>query len=191
MSLWKYYRQDEGFARDPSRTSNRPGRSRYPEPETIRESTEKRSYRHARLPAIPADAFPRAELGLPMVFHFQGGGEPPDTTLYPLQNGKRKDRMTSPLILKPLALADARAIRIVLCLLTPGVSEVELTTWDEAAQQEVSLGAWGLNAIRDPRLATYPNSPLAGSAYGSAIDAFLAFAQVPVSNSGPGYEETK
>lgn len=189
MSLWKKYRQGQGFARNAG--GKTPGRSRYPEPETIRESTQKRSHLHARLPEIPADAFPRAELGLPMVFHFQGRGEPPDATLYPIQNGKRKDRMTSPLILKPLALADGRAIPIVLCLVTSGVSEVELTAWDEGTQREASLGAWGLNAIRDPRLATYPNSPLAGSANGSAIEAFLAFAQVPVSQSGPGYEETK
>jgi CRISPR-associated protein Cmr1 len=41
--------------------------------------------------------FPRAAFGLPIIFHFQGGGDPDD---YTLQAGD-SDRMASPLILRP------------------------------------------------------------------------------------------
>jgi hypothetical protein len=57
--------------------------------------------KHSRLTDIPDDAFPRAELGLPIVFHFQEQGDPPDTVLYPANDsqGKKRERMASPLIL--------------------------------------------------------------------------------------------
>lgn len=127
---------------------------------------------------------------MPIVFEIRGAGEPPKTTLYPVENGERRNRMASSLILKPLTLVNGQAVRIIVPLVTSGVSKVELTKWDDVARQEVSLGTWGLNAIRDPRLATYPKSPLARSVNGSALEAFLALAQVPISSDGPGYEET-
>jgi CRISPR-associated protein Cmr1 len=139
---------------------------------------------HQRLSQIPADAFPRAEFGLPIVFHFQGRGEPPDTTLQPVVDGAGQERMASPLILKPLALADGQAVPIIVPLVTPGVSEVELM------QGSQSRGRRGTNAIRHPRLARYPNSPLNGlSNQGSALEAFVNFARIPETEDGPGFEE--
>ncbi len=104
IGLLRDFRQGAGFARNPGQQTRRPGRSRYPEPETIRRVTGQRSSQHARLTHVPDDAFPRAELGLPIVFHFRGQGEPsPDTILYPAigADGTRRERMASPLILKP------------------------------------------------------------------------------------------
>lgn len=168
--VYKYFRQGEDFARNEGQQANRPGRSRYPEPETIRRAIGARSPNHVRLSAIPDTAYPRAELGLPIVFHFQGQGEPPDATLYPVCREKRGDRMASPLILRPLALADGRAIPLVLTLLTPGVTEVELVGGKGPVERR------GANDIRNPRLATYHGSPLRGlSSTGSALEAFLAF----------------
>jgi len=181
----RYFRQGPNFARN-SGQGPRPGRSHYPEPETIRQmaGANRGLSGHQRLEQIPADAFPRAEFGLPIVFHFQGRGEPPDTTLQPVVEGEGRERMASPLILKPLALADGQAVPIIVPLLTPILSEVELM------QGKQSRGRRGADAIRHPRLAQYPNSPLAGlSNQGSALEAFLNFARRPASEDGPGFVE--
>jgi CRISPR-associated protein Cmr1 len=174
LGEWKHFRQGVGFARSPG-TKKRPGRSRYPEPETIRETLGRRSPQHQRLRDVPCDAYPRAELGLPIVFHFQNN-EVPDTTLHPVVRGERKERMASPLILKPLALADGQVVPVIVPLVTSGVSEVELM------QGTQSRGRIGINAIRDPRLANYAGSPLSGlTNQGSAVEAFLNFARLPAS----------
>ena len=173
--IWTFrqFRQGQNFGRNPG--SPRPGRSRFPEPESIRRTStgvNRTVSGHQRLTPIPDDAFPRAELGLPIVFHFQGQGEPADTTLYPVVDGKMEQRMGSPLVLRPVATADGKAVAVILKLRTPAVTSVELTG------RPVSRAAvFGTGAIRRPDLGTYPNSPLAGSPSGSAIEAFLAFAQ--------------
>jgi CRISPR-associated protein Cmr1 len=200
IGRFRHFRQGEGLGRNPRQQgSNRPGRSHYSEPETIRRVAGRRIARHTRLPRIPDDAFPRAELGLPIVFHFQDeqNGEPPDTVLYPDNDseGKRRERMASPLILKPLALQNGKAIPLIVRLRTPALMGVDLrikkkdlSSLRDALSNQVkstmrpndnegSLPLPPTSAIRDPRLSTYPNSPLAGSPSGSAIEAFLDFAR--------------
>jgi CRISPR-associated protein Cmr1 len=160
------FRQGEEVGRNRG-SGNRPGRSRWPEPETIRRVTERRSPRHARLAHIPNDAFPRAEFGLPIVFHFQGEGEPPDTVLYPLG----AERMASPLILKPLALANGKAVPLILQLISPSLTGVELKRGSTALELPDTT------VVRARRLAIYRDSPLSASHYGSAVEAFLAYAR--------------
>lgn len=177
IELWQRFRQGTGFARNygQQQQPDRPGRSRYPEPETIRRVTGRRSSQHARLAHIPDDAFPRAELGLPIVFHFQnqGQGEPPDTVLYPANghDGQKRERMASPIILKPLALANGQAIPLIMRLVAPLLAGVDMR------QGDISLSLPSTTAIQDCRLATYLHSPLVGAASGSALDAFLAVAR--------------
>jgi CRISPR-associated protein Cmr1 len=170
VQVLQQFRQGIGFARNSG--GKRPGRSRFPEAETIRELVKKRSSQHQRLTNIPCDAFPRAELGLPIIFHFQGEkqDEPPITTLTPLYEGKEQERMASPIILKPLALQDGRAIPMILQLNTPQLSQVILKS------EHQQFGPLSETSIRGERLSSYVNSPLAGSS-GSALDAFLAFAK--------------
>jgi CRISPR-associated protein Cmr1 len=172
MELWRKFRQGPSFARSPGQ-GNRPGRSRYPEPETIRKVTGHRSSQHGRLVHIPDHAFPRAELGLPIVFHYQGHGEPPDTVLYPAKgpNNEKRERMASPMILKPLAIANGLAVPLAMRLLTPTLTGVDLR------QGATSLMLPPTTVIRDRSLAAYKDSPLAGSASGSALDAFWALAR--------------
>lgn len=182
IGRFRHFRQGEGLGRNPRQQgSYRPGRSHYSEPETIRRVTGRRIARHARLPRIPDDAFPRAELGLPIVFHFQDeqNGEPPDTVLYPDNDseGKKRERMASPLVLKPLALQSGKTVPLILRLQTPALTGVDLRRGD------ASLSLPPTTVIRDPRLAGYPDSPLAGSPNGSAIEAFIAFAR------GEGFTE--
>ncbi len=182
VGRFKHFRQGGGFARNPGQQPNRPGRSRYPEPETIRRITGQRSAQHARVSQIPDDAFPRAELGLPIVFHFQGQGEPQDTVLYPSAGPDRekRERMASPLILKPLALQDGKATPLILRLKTELLSGVDLRRGDKSLPVPPSA------TISAPTLASYPNSPLAGSPNGSALEAFLAFARNEGFSEVPG-----
>ena len=168
IAMYRFFRQGVDFARNPG-----PGRSRYPEPETIRRITQRRMHRHVPWDDMP-DGFPRAELGLPIVFHFkdEDKDEPPTTTLNPFVDGKALERMASPLILKPLALEDKTAIPLILCLNTPGVQQVELQ--DDGKN---SLTPRHAVPIQDRAFAV-EGSPLHGlTSNGSALEAFLAFAR--------------
>jgi CRISPR-associated protein Cmr1 len=158
------FRQGEGVGRNKGGKS--PGRSRWPEPDSLRRITRRGVPMHMRGITTTENAFPRAEFGLPIVFHFKGDDFPNDSELYPL--GYK--RMASPLILKALALAPDRAVPMVARLTAPPVTALELTKVRTA-------GSLGEKEIRRPDLATYPNSPLAGrTKQGSALEAFINFA---------------
>jgi CRISPR-associated protein Cmr1 len=166
------FRQGLKQGRNKNQQSNGPGRSRFPEPETIRRVTNQRPHNHPRMPHIPDDAFPRAEFGLPILFPFKGSGEPRDIKLYPASSSHEKsERMASPLILKPLALKNGKAIPLILRLQTPLLTAVDLRRGTESLPLPLTT------SICAPRLSTYQNSPLALSPDGSAIEAFLAYAQ--------------
>ena len=172
IGLFKHFRQGPEFARNRGQQPNRPGRSRWPEPETIRETlgADRRLSGHQRLPDIPADAFPRAEFGLPIIYELRGEGEPPKTSLQPIVDGKPGDRMASPLILKPLTLFSGQAVPVIVRLVAPPVNDVVLM------QGKHEQRRFDGNAIRGPRLATTGDQPMSHAANGSALDAFLAFA---------------
>jgi CRISPR-associated protein Cmr1 len=179
VDVYRSFRQGVGFARNPGeRQPNKPGRSRFPEPETIREikglRVDRQKSQHERMSAIPADAFPRAELGLPIIYELRGAGEPPKVELRPLVAGKPVDRMGSALILKPLTLSNGSSLPIFLRMQAPAVNEVAIY------QGKREIQRFGSIAIRGPRLATYGTSkwksPLAMSASGSALEAFTIFA---------------
>jgi len=174
MSAFKTFRQGEGVGRNRRRPgSNRPGRSYFPEPETIRQTMNQRDPKHTPFPKpFPNDAFPRAEFGLPIVFQFQGG-EVDQTVLYPRVGNEKPERMASPLILKPLCLKDGNAVAVIVPLVVPWFSGVDLTL----RGRDQIRRTFPQSSTRRPDLGTYPNSPLAGSPSGSAIEAFLAFAQ--------------
>ena len=196
IPAWQYViteyrdmRQGDGFGRNPGQTPNRPGRSRWPEPETIRRATRQRFPQHARFPHLPDQAVPRAALGLPIVTHFapgQGGtgpaNDPRDTNLVPVVGGKPADRWASPLILKPLALTATTAYPLVVALNGPRVQHAALV---EPGSSAAPLAKFGPEAIRNPKFSTYappgwnaaddgPYSPLDGApATGDALDAVI------------------
>ena len=99
-------------ARYPGRQRNRPGRSKWPEPDEIRRLWEQQNQPRkplAHTPVHPVSKFPRGQMGLPIVFHFKldreerkNFVEPPDISL----QGDQHDRWTSRLILKPLPCQD-------------------------------------------------------------------------------------
>lgn len=99
LARLREFRQAVNVGRNPpSDDPNRPGRSRWPEPDAIRRQSGRHSHGHA--PTHPVtNAYPRAAFGLPIVFHFkdENRGEPPQHLLVP-EGG---DRLASPLILRP------------------------------------------------------------------------------------------
>jgi CRISPR-associated protein Cmr1 len=168
IGRYRYFRQGEPFARNPGQ-----GRSRFPEPETIRRITGQRFEKHEAWDDMP-DGFPRAELGLPIVFHFKDEnlGEPRQTTLNPFVGGVALERMASPLILKPLALAGRKAVPLILRLTTDEIKQVELQD-----KNKKCLTPRHMVPVRDRSFAQ-SGSPLHGlSSSGSALDAFVSFAQ--------------
>ncbi len=200
IGCFRDFRQGEELGRNPRQQGEKkPGRSRFPEPEAIRTVlyNNQAPWRHDRMTHIPNDAFPRAEFGLPIVFHFQGNNEPADTVLYPDNDaeGKKRDRMASPLILKPLALQNGKAIPLILRLKTADLAGVDLrikrsdiqTLPNQLANEvhatmhandkEGSLPLPQPTRLVDPLLSTYDKSPLQKSTRGSAIDAFLVYAR--------------
>lgn len=180
VGLMQSFRQGQNVGRNPGKASNRPERSRWPEPETIRSATSRRDPKHSRMPRIPDDAFPRAELGLPIVFpivfHFKDHGDPKDTELYPVVDGQEKTRMSSPIILRPIVCRNGEVQQMILCLRAHLPDEVIL---------KKAPGNPKYRKIRDSTLNAYPQSPLgspgpglpARSSQGSAIEGFLAFAE--------------
>ena len=171
VGRFKHFRQGPEFARNQGSQHNRPGRSRWPEPETIRETmrADRQRSRHQRLTAILADAFPRADFGLPIIYELRGDGEPPKTSLQPLVDGMPGDRMASPLILKPLAMANGEALPVIVRLRVPPLSDVVLM------QGKQEIGRFGGSAIRGPRLVTRGDQPMSYSPNGSALEAFMEF----------------
>lgn len=108
-----------------------PGRSYWPEADAIRSIT-KWSHPSHKSP-FPSSkpkgliAFPRASLGMPIVFHFKRDKgshlqDPFSTQLFP----KDKHRLASPIILKPLAYDINESLALIAILNQPMIEGVEL-----------------------------------------------------------------
>lgn len=97
ISRLKSFRQAPNIGRNPGQAHNRPGRSRWPEPDEIRRLAKQHANKH--VPEHPVRKFPRAAFGMPILFQLRGHGEPDTHTLQP----RGLERMASPLIIKPIA----------------------------------------------------------------------------------------
>ncbi|GIW29299.1 MAG: type III-B CRISPR module RAMP protein Cmr1 [Meiothermus sp.] len=104
--LYQKFRQ----ARNAGQQPNRPGRSRWPEPDAIRNLLGRAAPKH-RQPILqpPILKFPRAQFGLPIVVHFKDSDDP-STQIVPASS--EIERLASPLIFRPLA--DKRSIVLIL-----------------------------------------------------------------------------
>jgi CRISPR-associated protein Cmr1 len=113
------FRQARREGSDPDRPLKK-GRSYWSEPDEIRRITGRNAYgRHS--PTHLVRKFPRAQFGLPIIFHFIGDDEPDDAELKPADYA----RLASPLILRPIACSDG-AVGIALILETPPLPSIEL-----------------------------------------------------------------
>ena len=118
------------------------GRSRWSEPDAIRRITNRHAANHQ--PEHPAgNIFPRGMFGMPIIFHFVGGGEPADMQLLP----KGKERMASPIIIRPIWQGREQWVAGALLLPTDGLFDlpVELkgtrttpvTVWDSQKAADI------------------------------------------------------
>ena len=161
------FRQGPNVGRYPGR-GNRPGRSRWPEPDAIRRHRHQHASGHQPEHAVDGQ-YPRAAFGLPIVFHFKDRGDPvPDAVLEP----DRGDRMASPLILRPYF--DGAGYR-PLALLLPG--------WEARVSVPVSFGsehlgpAWPEDSGKRTELAERV-PPMQGRG-ADALTAFLHYFEHP------------
>lgn len=121
VRLMSDFRQKECFARNKGDQSHRPGKSLWPEADSIRKLADCIYCKH-KPTNTPIDFYPRADLGLPILFHFIGCTGCPKTHTIGL-NANAKGRMASPIILKPLAISETEVYPIVLLLNAPHVWE--------------------------------------------------------------------
>ena len=168
LSVIKDFRQRPGLAR--SLGDLHPGRSYWPEPDTIRRALNHPASPHKPDPNKP-DGFPRALFGLPIVFRFMNKGDP-STEAYP----KGKKRMASPLIIRPIGTQDGQFLPLALFLDGTCPREVEL---------KGSAASFGASQIVNPKFASYDKSPMGKpekcsskekrSSKGDALEAFRAY----------------
>jgi len=155
------------MGRNPGTGANRPGRSRWPEADAIRRLSGQ--YARAHRPEHPAgSAFPRADLGAPIVFHFKDSSDPPDHTLEPRTN--KSGRMASPVITRPLALADGTFAPMVALLSAPHVWECQ------GANLQVNGHKLGQGEVQSETIAR-ATPPLRELRAANAREAVIAFAE--------------
>ena len=171
LAAIKEFRQGKGFARGKG-SEGRPGRSYWPEPDTIRRALKSHAPAHTPDPNKP-DGFPRALFGLPIVFHFRDerAGDP-STEAYP----QGKKRMASPVLIRPLRTQDNQVVPAVVFLEGTRPDVIEL----KGCPRTFSTGE-----IVNPKFASYDKSPMGKpekcsskekrSSKGDALEAFRAY----------------
>lgn len=155
----------------------RPGRSRWPEPDSIRRLSGSGPFIHA--PNHPVQkGFPRADLGLPIIFHFKDyvetlppgvPNDPPDTTLEGPRSGL--SRFASPVITKAIQVSERKYRPLVIVLTAPHVwhfGNLRLSGGAGAvlAQQDIEL-------LPDDRKQVYPLSQFNGKPIREALLDFV------------------
>jgi CRISPR-associated protein Cmr1 len=96
---------------------NRPrGRSRWPEPDTIRRIVGAGKFKHT--PVHRVEKFPRAHFGLPIIFHFNRDEMTNRESFQVELKPAKHKRLGSPLILRPIACAKGDAVAMAIILET-------------------------------------------------------------------------
>jgi CRISPR-associated protein Cmr1 len=123
-------------SRNPGNERNRPGRSHWPEPDEIRRLTGRSAPKHA-IPLSTTKKFPRAQFGLPIIFHFKDREDPQDTSL----EGADSDRMASQLILRPIQFG-GKTYQLALILkgprLPPGGARLKNALGDPSVETDLT-----------------------------------------------------
>lgn len=122
-----------------------PGRSHWPEADSIRKLTKMSKLDHKELLTISDDdnviAFPRAQFGLPIQFKFNNkfdrkdgfyNREPFTTKLAP----DGKDRLASPVITKAIPISKTQAYGAIIVLRQPKIEQLTLEIIDEEAKEQ-------------------------------------------------------
>jgi CRISPR-associated protein Cmr1 len=153
--------------RNPGQQPNRPGRSRWPEPDEIRARMRRAAPEHGRR-IVAVSKFPRAAFGLPIITHFKDRGDPEDTTL----QGAHHDRLASPLILRPVACQQGRAVGLAAVLAAPRTPPGGIVL--KGRSDRVSAVQTTLTPAEAAALTDAHGQPLLGGET-DVLKAFLAF----------------
>ena len=95
------FRQKPKVGRNEGQQANRPGRSRWPEPDALRRIYSRHAPNHT--PVHPAgNVFARAVFGLPILFDFGPSSRQGDPSIKTMLEPKNGERLASPLILRPI-----------------------------------------------------------------------------------------
>lgn len=106
----RQFRQGPTVGRNPGNEPNHPGRSRWPEPDTVRRMTQRSAPLHPPQHLV-SEAAPRAQFGMPIILHFKDQGDPGDSMISP----DGRDRYASPLILRPFGTrANSRPMALLM-----------------------------------------------------------------------------
>ena len=182
VDLMKQFRQGEEIGRN--KGDKMPGRSRWPEPDTIRRRVEAHLERH--VPTMQVEGFPRARFGMPIIFHFKDsdfGGkskpdmDPIDTCLRP----ESSSRMASPVLLSPVKLKNGKVVPVIIFLKTGPLDSLLLEGSDTRGTYSISNSV-SADQIVNPKFASYDKSPMGKpekcsskekrSSKGDALEAF-------------------
>ena len=160
----------------------RPGRSHWPEADSIRKITRKFETKHKNSITISAQeneiAFPRAQFGLPIIFNFKSGKntnprerDPYATELVP--SGK-KTRLASPVITKAIAISDRQGYGAIIVLNQPKINKLVLKR--QKGPDLKTISEHQIYTSIPSYIERYKkNNPMRvdGKPYESAIEAFL------------------
>lgn len=179
VKAMRLFRQGEGVGRNKGKEHNRPGQSRWPEPDAIRTYAQTHAAQHPPR-HLAGQRFPRAAFGLPIIFHFKDKNEPKDSTLAPIG----QERMASPLILRPYKQSDGSWRAAALRLPFGHVAQMGLSLSVTGMQHPLQLnkGSWwplvSDESARRSAADSVPPIKVSGAAT-EPLTAFLAFFQKP------------
>ncbi|OON86623.1 type III-B CRISPR module RAMP protein Cmr1 [Pyramidobacter sp. YE332] len=162
------FRQGKDVGRNGTR-----GRSRWPEADTIRKLTGQRDPRHeAVYPPDHPYGFPRAVFGMPIGFRFKTSGDPKSCQqLLPVG----AQRMSSPVILRPLRLKDGRVLSMAVFLPEPDLSCGLRLSGNKLGGRLNKLDK-ECSDYQGAKFANYKGSPMENrSSTGNALEAFRAY----------------
>jgi CRISPR-associated protein Cmr1 len=185
ISVLHKFRQGFATGRD-----NGPGRSRWPEAESLREQVYGSGRRiksnhlikpkkiHSadfRMSTITTNfAFPRSEFGMPIILEIRDEGIKPT-----IQPGKDIDRMASPIILRPIRCNDGLCISMIVRLNTLPLKSAYVKPGDPDREDNTQVPyTIPQNEIVNTSFVSYKDSPMQRRCTsGSAIEAFLSYAE--------------
>lgn len=196
LALLQKFRQGADIGRDPGRNPKKPSRSRWPEAETLRTAVYGSGTRpygiHPPDPRMANNipAFPRVEFGMPIILEIRQEKIKPT-----LQPGEESDRMASPLILRPLGYGKGDTVScmsMIMRLITPRLSAAYVKPGkpheDNTNSPDITSLEITKSEIYSSACTAYTDSPMANRCTnGSALDAFIAFAQEP----GQGFRKVR
>lgn len=200
VNVLRHFRQGKGVGRD-SGQGKVPGRSRWPEAESIRSRVlEQKKMKRPMGPGknnmkkndftvdwkewdsrledgnTRIEGYPRAEFGLPIIMELRHNQLKRDQPLkVTIQKSDEIDRLASPIIIRPGILGDGICVSLIIRLATPGLDQAYLKKGDHDLIEDIPIK--DPSKIHGPQLAKYPESPMMGRSNGSAVDAFIKFVQ--------------